>query len=248
MQRIMGYVRKACQRYGMIQSGDRIAVAVSGGKDSLALLAAICEMRRFYPEKYEIAAVTADPCFNGVEGNYDEVFRLCEKYGVEYRLIRTEIAKIVFEIRKEPNPCSLCANMRRGALYAAAEEMGCNKLALGHNNDDVIETFLMNLFTEGRIGCFSPITRLEKRASDGNEKPSGHDITVIRPLVLAPESHVLSACRRNGIKPIPSLCPADKHTSRQKIKEFTANAEHTDKGFKLRLFTALCKSGVDGWN
>ena len=193
-------------------------------------------MRRFAEFDYDITAVTIDPGFNGVPNNYDAVARLCEKLDVPFSLVHTQIGEIVFDIRKEPNPCSLCANMRRGALHDAAKAAGCNKLALGHNNDDVIETFIMNLFNEGRIGCFSPKTHLDRK-----------DITVIRPLVLAPESQVLSACNRNNLEIVKSVCPADKTTTRQKTKEFLRDMEHKDKGFKLRMFTALRKSGVDGW-
>lgn len=242
MQKILGFMRKACQEYGMIHSGDRIAAAVSGGKDSLVMLAALCEMRRFYPQKYDVAAVTADMRFGGVTGDFGEAEKLCVKYGIEYRVIETDIAKIVFDIRKEANPCSLCSALRRGALYGAAEELGCNKLALGHNNDDVVQTFLMCLFNEGRIGCFSPVTNITPK--DGRQ---GHDITVIRPLILAPETSIISACEHDGITPIASSCPADKHTERQKIKEFIAQKEREHRGFKHRLFTALCGSGADGW-
>lgn len=150
-------------------------MGVSGGKDSLVLLAGLAQMKRFAEFDYDITAVTIDPGFNGVPNNYDAVARLCEKLDVPFSLVHTQIGEIVFDIRKEPNPCSLCANMRRGALHDAAKAAGCNKLALGHNNDDVIETFIMNLFNEGRIGCFSPKTHLDRK-----------DITVIRPLVLAP--------------------------------------------------------------
>ena len=218
MQKILGYIRKAVQDFDLIQKGDRIAVGVSGGKDSLVLLAGLAQMRRFAEFDYDITAVTIDPGFNGVPNNYDAVARLCEKLDVPFSLVHTQIGEIVFDIRKEPNPCSLCANMRRGALHDAAKAAGCNKLALGHNNDDVIETFIMNLFNE-----------------------------VIRPLVLAPESQVLSACNRNNLEIVKSVCPADKTTSRQKTKEFLRDMEHKDKGFKLRMFTALRKSGVDGW-
>ena len=199
-------------------------------------LAGLAQMRRVAEVDYDITAVTIDPGFNGVPNNYEAVARLCEKLDVPFSLVHTQIGEIVFDIRKEPNPCSLCANMRRGALHDAAKAAGCNKLALGHNNDDVIETFIMNLFNEGRIGCFSPKTHLDRK-----------DITVIRPLVLAPESQVLSACNRNGFEIVKSVCPADKTTTRQKTKEFLRDMEHKDKGFKLRMFTALRKSGVDGW-
>lgn len=236
MQKILGYIRKAVQEFDLIEKGDKIAVGISGGKDSLVLLSGLALMRRFAEFDYDIVAVTIDPGFNGVPNNYEAVARLCEKLDVPFSLVHTQIGEIVFDVRKEPNPCSLCANMRRGALHDAAKAAGCNKLALGHHNDDVIETFIMNLFKEGRIGCFSPKTHLDRK-----------DITVIRPLVLAPESQVISACNRNSLEVVKSVCPADKTTTRQQTKEFLADMERKDKGFKLRMFTALRKNGVDGW-
>lgn len=236
MQKIMGYVRRAVQEFGLIDEGDKIAVGISGGKDSLVLLSALAGMRRFEAFSYDIVAVTIDPGFNGVPNNYDAVARLCDRLQVPFSLVHTQIGEIVFDIRKEPNPCSLCANMRRGALHDAAKAAGCNKLALGHHNDDVIETFMMNLLKEGRIGCFSPKTHLDRK-----------DITVIRPLVFAPESQVSAACKRNNLEVVKSVCPADKTTVRQQTKEFLADMERYDKGVKQRIFSALRKSGIDGW-
>ena len=236
MQKIMGYVRRAVQEFGLIDEGDKIAVGISGGKDSLVLLSALAGMRRFEAFSYDIVAVTIDPGFNGVPNNYDAVARLCDRLQVPFSLVHTQIGEIVFDIRKEPNPCSLCANMRRGALHDAAKAAGCNKLALGHHNDDVIETFMMNLTKEGRIGCFSPKTHLDRK-----------DITVIRPLVFAPESQVSAACKRNDLEVVKSVCPADKTTVRQQTKEFLADMERRDKGIKQRIFSALRKSGIDGW-
>lgn len=236
MQKIMGYVRRAVQEFGLIDEGDKIAVGISGGKDSLVLLSALAGMRRFEAFSYDIVAVTIDPGFNGVPNNYDAVARLCDRLQVPFSLVHTQIGEIVFDIRKEPNPCSLCANMRRGALHDAAKAAGCNKLALGHHNDDVIETFMMNLTKEGRIGCFSPKTHLDRK-----------DITVIRPLVFAPESQVSAACKRNDLEVVKSVCPADKTTVRQQTKEFLADMESRDKGVKQRIFSALRKSGIDGW-
>lgn len=232
----MGYVRRAVQEFGLIDKGDKIAVGISGGKDSLVLLSALAGMRRFEAFSYDIVAVTIDPGFNGVPNNYDAVARLCDRLQVPFSLVHTQIGEIVFDIRKEPNPCSLCANMRRGALHDAAKAAGCNKLALGHHNDDVIETFMMNLTKEGRIGCFSPKTHLDRK-----------DITVIRPLVFAPESQVSAACKRNNLEVVKSVCPADKTTVRQQTKEFLADMERRDKGVKQRIFSALRKSGIDGW-
>ncbi|MBQ8791574.1 MAG: tRNA 2-thiocytidine biosynthesis protein TtcA [Ruminiclostridium sp.] len=236
MQKIMGYIRKACQEFDLIENGDRIAVGVSGGKDSLALLAGLAGMRRFAEFSYELVAITLDPGFNGQQNNYEEVARLCEKLDVPFKLVHTNIGEIVFDIRKEPNPCSLCAKLRRGALHDAAIEAGCNKIALGHHKDDVIETFIMNLFKEGRVGCFAPKTYLSRK-----------QITMIRPLVFAPESQIISACNRNNLEVVKSVCPADKNTTRETTKQFLNDMEHKDRGFKLRIFTALRKSGVNGW-
>lgn len=236
MQKIYGYLRRACQEFDLIADGDKIAVGVSGGKDSMVLLAGLAGMRRFYEKKYDVAAVTLDPRFGGEDGDYSAVERLCERLGVEFKLVRTDIAEIVFDIRKEPNPCSLCAKMRRGALHDAAKALGCNKLALGHNNDDAVETFVMNLLHEGRIGCFAPISYLSRK-----------DITVIRPMVFAPEHAVISCAKRNNFEIVKSRCPEDKHTARQSAKELLAELERADKGTKERIFTAMRKAGIDRW-
>ncbi len=236
MQKIMGYIRKACQEFDLIQNGDKIAVGVSGGKDSLALLAGLAGMRRFAEFSYDVVAITLDPGFNGERRDYHEVRELCEKLDVPFKPVHTNIGEIVFDIRKEPNPCSLCAKLRRGALHDAAIEAGCNKIALGHHKDDVIETFIMNLFKEGRVGCFAPKTYLSRK-----------QITVIRPLVFAPEGQIISCCNRSNLNVVKSVCPADKNTVREQTKQFLADMERKDKGFKLRIFTALRKSGVNGW-
>lgn len=234
MQKILGYMRKAIQQYGLVSDGDRICVGVSGGKDSLVMLEGLVLLKRFIGIDYEVTALTIDPQFGGVEGNYEPVAELCGKLGVEYNVVKTHIGEIVFDVRKEENPCSLCARMRRGALYGLAEELGCNKIALGHNYDDVVETFIMNLFTEGRIGCFSPATYLEDR-----------EIHIIRPLVLAPERAVKKASR--SLPVVKSVCPADGHTNRQKTKEFIAGMERQEHGFKDRIFGAMQRAGIDGW-
>ncbi len=236
MQKILGYVRKACQEFDMIQDGDHIAVGVSGGKDSLVLLAALAGFRRFSEHPFTLTAISLDPQFGGKEGDYSSVAEFCKKLDVPFDLVRTDIGPIVFDIRKEPNPCSLCAKMRRGALHDAAIRNGCNKIALGHHNDDVVETFIMNLFREGRVGCFAPVTYLSRK-----------DLTMIRPLVFAPEQQVASCCRRNGFEIVKSKCPADKTTVRQETKEWLAEMERKDNGFKQRMFGALRRSGVNGW-
>lgn len=236
MQKILGYIRRACQEFDLIENGDRIAVGVSGGKDSLVLLAGLAKMRRFYEKKYDLVCVTLDPRFGGAETDYTPVEKLCGELGVEFHLIKTDIGEIVFDIRKEPNPCSLCAKMRRGALHDAAKAAGCNKIALGHNYDDAIETFMMNLFQEGRIGCFAPYSYLSRK-----------DITLIRPLVFAPEHAVMSCAKRNGFEIVKSKCPADKNTTRQSMKEFLTILEHYNHGVKQRIFGAMRKSGIDRW-
>lgn len=236
MQKILGYMRKAVQEFDLIEDGDKIAVGVSGGKDSLVLLAGLAQMRKFGLYNYDVTAITLDPHFKGEKGNYEPVQRLCDRLGIEYHLIDTDIGEIVFDIRHEHNPCSLCAKMRRGALHDAAKAAGCNKIALGHHYDDVIETFVMNLFKEGRVGCFSPKTFLTRK-----------QITMIRPLVFAPEAQIASCAARNGLEIVKTKCPADKATMRFETKQWLAEMESKDHGFKQRLFGALRRSGVNGW-
>lgn len=236
MQKILGYMRKAIQEFDLIQDGDKIAVGVSGGKDSLALLLGLIALRKFIGIDYGLTAVTLDPMFGGVEGDYSAVARLCEENGIEYILERTRIGEIVFDIRREEHPCSLCARMRRGALHDAAKKAGCNKVALGHHYNDAVETFMMNLFIEGRIGCFSPKSYLSRK-----------DLWLIRPLVFAPESAIKSAIRRNNIEVVKSVCPADGVTKREEMKEFLRQREYEDKGFTDRLFGAMRRAGINGW-
>lgn len=236
MQKILGYMRKAVQDFDLIQNGDKIAVGVSGGKDSLVLLNGLVLLRRFIGIEYDVVAVTMDPCFNGVENDYSAVRKLCDDLGVEYVLERTNIGEVVFNIRKETHPCSLCAKMRRGALHEAAKQNGCNKLALGHNMDDAIETFMMNLFVEGRIGVYAPKSYLSRR-----------DLTVIRPLGLAPEKEVRAAARRSGISIVKSKCPVDGHTKREEMKNILREQEKIDNGIKDRIFGAMRRFDLDGW-
>lgn len=236
MQRILGYMRKAITEFSMLENGDKIAVGVSGGKDSVALLVGLCRLKRFIGIDYEVVAITLDPVFEGKETDYSPIERLCRELGCEYVIKRTQIGQIVFDIRKEENPCSLCARMRRGALHDTAIEHGCNKLALGHHYNDVVETFVMNLFQEGRLGCFKPVTYLSRK-----------DITMIRPLVFAPEKEIASAVKKGNLPIVKSVCPADGVTTRQKTKEFLREREKEDNGFTYRLFGALRRSGIDDW-
>ena len=236
MQKILGYLRKACEKYDMIADGDRIAVGVSGGKDSLVLLNALVSYRNFAGKDFDIDAVTVDMRFGGEDSDLSYISDMCASLGVSYHVIPTDIAQIVFDVRKEPNPCSLCARMRRGALMNGTADIGCNKLALGHNYDDVVETFMMKLFNEGRIGCFSPVTVYPDRKT-----------ALIRPLIYAPERDISACCRRNGFTPAKKNCPADGNTAREKMKEWLAQRERGDRGFKYRIFGALERSGIDGW-
>ena len=177
IKRILSFTRRALDDYQMIEPGDRVAVGVSAGKDSLTLLCAMAELRRFYPVPFELVAVTIDMGFEGAD--FSAIEALCRELDVPYHVIPTEISKIIFDVRKEKNPCSLCAKMRRGALHNAAKELGCNVVALGHHFDDAVETFMLNLFFEGRIGCFSPVTYLSRVG-----------LKLIRPMLYMPEKDV----------------------------------------------------------
>lgn len=236
MQRMLGYMRKAIEEFDLIQDGDRIAVGVSGGKDSMVLLKGLVGLQRFIGIDYSVVAITLDPGFNGNWTDYSKVQEMCDELGVEYIVKRTQIGEIVFDVRKESNPCSLCARMRRGALHDAAKEAGCNVVALGHHYDDAVETFVMNLFHEGRLGCFSPKSYL-----------SNKKLWMIRPMVFAPEQEVRRCVTRQQIPIVKSKCPIDGYTSRQKTKEFLREKERADHGFTFRLFGALRRSGIDGW-
>ncbi|MDO5561123.1 MAG: tRNA 2-thiocytidine biosynthesis TtcA family protein [Oscillospiraceae bacterium] len=236
MQKMLGYMRRAIAQYDLISDSDKIAVGVSGGKDSLVMLIGLKLLARFIGIDYEIVGLSLDPMFDSQETDYSAIEALCKEYDIEYRVIRTHIAEIVFDIRKEPNPCSLCARMRRGALHDAAKELGCNKLALGHNHDDVVETFFMNLFNEGRIDCFSPKSYLSRK-----------DITVIRPLVLAPENEVARTAKRLGFPVIKSACPVDGHTNRETMRQFIISMGKEYKGFSDKIFGAMQRADISGW-
>ena len=236
MQRLEGLLRKAVQDYEMIAPGDRVCVGVSGGKDSVALTVALGHLRRYLGVPFEVMAVTLDPRFGGVEADYQPLADLFAQEGIPYEIRRTDIGPVVFDYRKEPNPCALCAKMRRGALHAAAQELGCNKVALGHHLDDAVETFYMNLWREGRIGCFSPVTYLDQR-----------NITLIRPMIFATESEVKSAVYHAGLPIIKSRCPADGATVREQTKLFVQQMSRDDPAFRQKTLHALQQSGIDGW-
>ena len=235
MKRLLSYTRRAIDDYSMIEEGDKIAVGVSAGKDSLTLLCAMAYLRRFYPKKFELIAITIDM---GFEGGMDfaPVKELCEKLDVPYHIIPTEISKIIFDVRKESNPCSLCAKMRRGALHTAAKELGCTSVALGHHFDDVVETFMLNLFFEGRLGCFSPVTYLSRVG-----------IKLIRPMIYMPEKDVKEFTNKNVLPVVASPCPADKTTERENMKQLLHSLERDNKGLRYRIFGAITRGELDGF-
>ncbi len=242
MQKLLSRVRFAVDKYDMISEGDRISVGVSGGKDSLALLCVLAEMRKFYPKKYDIVALTVDmgfdrsPSVAASVSSYDEIHELCRRLDISYVVKRTEIARIVFDVRKESNPCSLCAIMRRGALHDATNEIGCNKLALGHHFDDAVITTMLNLFFEGRFSCFSPVTELSRK-----------NLTVIRPFVATQEKDVKAFVRRAALPVIKSPCPADGNTERARMKEYLGDFDHDHRGLYARIVGALERGEIDGW-
>ena len=234
IKRILSFVRRAVDDYHMIEDGDRIAVGISGGKDSLTLLAALARLRLFYPKKFDLVAITVDMGFEG--SDYTSVEEFCRTLAVEYRVVKTDIAKIIFDVRKESNPCSLCAKMRRGSLHAEAVAAGCNKVALGHHYDDAVETFMMNLFFEGRLGSFSPVSYLSNRK-----------ITLIRPLLYAQEKDVAYFARRQALPVLVSLCPEDHATERENMKQLLKELEKKNDGLRHRIFHAMCKGNIDGF-
>lgn len=234
IQNMLSFVRKACENYDMIRDGDVIGVGVSGGKDSLTLLVTLAELRRFYPENYTLKALTVDMGFPDTD--YSPIKELCEKIGVEYTVIPSQIYEIIFNVRKESNPCSLCARMRRGAINDAAKLIGCNKLALGHNYDDVVETVLLNLFYAGRFGSFLPVTYLDRS-----------EITVIRPLIYAPERDVAAFARNAELPIVKSNCPANGNTEREEMKKLMYDLQKKNKSLVKNIFGALERNPASGF-
>lgn len=235
LQQVMSYVRRAIDDYHMIEDGDKIAVGISGGKDSLTLLYALHGLKRFYPKKFEIHAVTVDLGFHNL--NLDKIKGICQELQIEYTIVTTEIAKIIFEDRKESNPCSLCAKMRKGALNDAIKAAGCNKVAYAHHKDDVVETMLMSLIFEGRFHTFSPVTYLDRM-----------DLTVIRPLMYMSEADVIGFVNKYDVPVVKSPCPADGNTKREYIKQLLRKLNLENPGVKERMFTAIQTGNLKGWS
>ncbi len=236
MQKIEGYLRAAIDRYAMIEPGDRIAVGVSGGKDSLTLLYALAKIRGYYPAPFSLFAVSVDPCFSGNEADFSSIEKLCDQLGVPFYLRRTQLAKVIFEDRKEKNPCSLCARMRRGILHNICKEQGCNKLALGHHADDAVETLLMNLFYGGSIACFSPKTYLSRK-----------DITVIRPMIFCEEREIVRASRKLSLPVLKLSCPRDGASARTETGELVDSLSRRYPDLRTKLLGAMQRGGISGW-
>ena len=233
MQKLMGLVRRCVDDYNMIQEGDRIAVGVSGGKDSLVLLVLLAGLREYFNKPFHLEAITIDM---GLGMDYSGVAALCEKWNVPYTIVRTEIAPIIFDHRKEKNPCSMCAKMRRGALNQAILDRGCNKLALGHHYDDAVETFVMNLLFEGRIGCFQPVTNLDRTG-----------VIQIRPMLYIHERTVDNFSSRMELPVVENRCPVDKTTKREEVKKLVFDLSKTYPDLKERIFGAMQRYPLEEW-
>lgn len=236
MQRLAGQMRSAIEKYNMIESGDSIMVGVSGGKDSAALLTGLSSLRSYYPKPFSLKAVTMDPCFEGEEADYSPISQLCERLEVPYHVERVPLGQLLFGEEKQQNPCSLCARIRRGVLHNASLAAGCNKIALGHHFDDAVETFFLNLLNGGRIGCFSPVTFLDRKK-----------ITLIRPLIFVEERDVSAAVRQESLPIVKSRCPVDGCTARQDIKLLIRSLEKDYKHLRTKVLGAMQRSGLDGW-
>ena len=235
MQKILGYMRKAIENYNMISEGDKIAVGLSGGKDSTTMLMGLKNLQRFYPKKFNIIAVTVNPGFDGFDSSILQ--NLCEELNITFIEEKSHIKEIVFDIRKEKNPCSLCANLRRGILNSIAIRENCNKIALGHNEDDVIETFLLNLIYGGSINTFTPISYMDRSK-----------ITLIRPLIYAPEKYIRNFIKRENIKIMPKICTMDGYSKREDIKLLIQNFQKDIPNIRSNLYGAIERSNIKGWN
>ena len=231
IQKLMSITRKGIDDFNMIPEGAKVAVGVSGGKDSLALVTALAHLSKFHPSHFQVKAITIDLGFEGAD--YTPIADYLAELGVEYRVAKTEIGKIIFDVRKEKNPCALCAKMKRGILCDTAKEMGCDFLALAHHKDDLIDTFLLNLFYAGRIDTFLPVTELTKTG-----------ITVIRPFLYAQEKELVYFANKNPMPVCPSGCPADKHTSREDVKGLVKTLAKENPDIKAKIFGAILRSGL----
>lgn len=234
LQKLLSYTRKAIDDYNMINSGDKIAIGISGGKDSLTLLYALNGLKRFYPKDFDIVAITVDLGL-GIQ-KLDEIEKLCSDFNIPYYIVKTEIGTIIFDDRKETNPCSLCAKMRKGALNDKALELGCNKIAYAHHKDDIIETMFLSLIYEGRFHSFSPVTYLDKT-----------NLTLIRPMMYIPECEVIGFSNKYTLPIAKNPCPVDGHTKREYVKKLVQQLNLENPGVKERFFRAIINGRIPGW-
>ena len=234
LQRLLSLLRQAIDQYQMIENGDHIAIGISGGKDSLTLLYGLSQLQKFYPKHFTLSAITVDMGLDTM--NLEPIKALCADFNVPYEIISTEIGKILFEARKESNPCALCAKMRKGALNQKALELGCNKIAYAHHKDDLIETALMSLLYEGRFYAFPPVTHLDRT-----------DLTVIRPLMLVSEADVKGFRNKYQLPVCKNPCPVDGKTKREYVKQLTKKLNHDSPGVKDRFFHAIIDGNNPGW-
>ena len=238
MNKILSLVRRCVEDYDMIHPGDRVAVGVSGGKDSLMLLAALAKLREFYPVPFEVEALTLDMGHaNGRPGmDFSPIQTFCQELNVPYTIINSEIHHVIFDLRKEKNPCSMCAKMRRGALHGALQEKGITKIALGHHYDDAVETLFMSLIFEGRLSCFQPVTYLDRTG-----------ITQIRPMLYCGENLIRHTAQRLNLPVVETPCPANGNTKRQEIKELIYELQGRYPGLKARAFGAMQRLPLPEW-
>ena len=234
LQQLLSFTRKAVDEYQMIEAGDKIAVGISGGKDSLTLLYALAGLRRFYPKPFDLIAITVDLGYE--KFHTEKIEALCQELDVPYHVVKTDIARILFEERKESNPCSLCAKMRKGALNEAVKKLGCNKVAYAHHKDDIVETMILSLIFDGRFHSFSPKSYLDRM-----------DLTVIRPMMYVNEADVIGFQRKYELPVEKSRCPVDGLTKRQYAKDLIHQLELDHPGAKQRMFTAIINGNIEGW-
>ena len=233
MQKLMGLVRRCVEDYEMIEDGDKIAVGISGGKDSLVLLRLLAALRSYHNKKFTLQAITIDM---GLGMDYSSIEEMCRELDVPYTIVKTEIGPIIFDYRKEKNPCSMCSKMRRGALNQALLDLDCNKLALGHHFDDAVETFMMSLIYEGRISCFQPVTHLDRTG-----------VIQIRPMLYIHEKTVASFAQRENLPVLQNRCPVDKHTKREEIKDLIFSLAKDYPDLKERIFGAMQRYPLAAW-
>lgn len=236
LQKIVNLVSKANREFNLIEDGDKVAVAVSGGKDSLVLLECLCIMRKYFRISFDLVAITINLNFYGKYDDFSEVAKFCEKHAVSYVVYESAIVDIVFNIRKERNACSLCSKLRKGLINSIAKQQGCNKVALGHSLDDTVETFLMNLFSSGKISCFSPKNFMSRMG-----------LSRIRPMIYVSEAKIAAVAKKLKLPVVKSRCYVDGKTNRQVIKNFLAREEAEFKDIKKMVFKAIRQSNLNGW-